>query len=200
MTLTNIGLVVSFLLYEAIFITWQLKLTKDATKEGDEGGKMKKLLRIVSVAAVCLSLLFAAVSANTFTEFRPDSISTVFFTKNKEYKWENGENDVRSYSFVCDESGALNFSVTMWDGETFEVLGGATSASESFRNEFDIGKVNLLKYCAHLAEEFSSDRQNNNIECFISDSTIKNAKDNYENDEAKALVWEQIEKIISTAK
>ena len=199
MSLTVVGIVVAFLLYEAIFITWQLKLTKESTKDGDVGGGMGRLLKIVAPSAIALSLLFAVVSANTFTAFRTDSISKVFFVTTKEYNWNETDNDVRSYSFVCDEEGALSFSVTMYDGETVDILGGVTSASESFRNEFDISNVNLLKYCAHLSKSFKDIDSDIGVQCNISDSTVRNAKEIYQNDESKALIWEQIEIILTTA-
>ena len=196
LTLTGVGLVVAFLLYEAIFITWQLKLTRESSKEGDEGGKTGKLLRIVAASAISLSLLFAIVSANTFVELRPDSISNVFFFTTKEYKWENTDCDVRAYSFVCDEDGGLSFSVSMWDGKTFEILGSATSASDAFKNEFDTSNVDLLKYCANLSESFDNCDRDIDIQCNVSDTTINNARAVYENDESKALIWAQIERII----
>ena len=62
MTLT--GLTVAFVLYEVIFIVWQVKLSQIASKNGD-GAKMDKIFKLVAVGCITASLLFAIFSANT---------------------------------------------------------------------------------------------------------------------------------------
>ncbi len=198
MTLSITGIVVAFILYEAIFITWQIKLTKEASKEGDVGGGMKKLLRIVYIACISLSLLFAVISSNTFTELREDSISKVCFVTTKQYRWDEERNDVLRYSFSCDESGNLTFNVTMKDGEVVEVLGGVTSISDSFREKYSADKVSLLKYAADLSEQLDNNEFNYIIDKKINSTTIENARKNYKGVEEKALIWEQIERIIGS--
>lgn len=198
MTLSITGIVVAFVLYEAIFITWQIKLTKESSKDGDTDGGMKKLLRIVSIACISLSLLFAVISSNTFTELREDSISKVCFVTTKQYRWDEERNDVLRYSFSCDESGNITFNVTMKDGEVVELLGGVTSISDSFKEKYDADKVSLLKYAADLSEQLDSNEFNYIIDKKITSTTIENARNNYEGVEEKALIWEQIERIIGS--
>ena len=100
MTLYITGIIAAFVLYEAIFITWLIKLSREETREGDKDGSMKRLLRIVAAVCISLSVLVAVVSANTFTELREDSINKVCFVTTKSYTWNESRNDVRSYSFV----------------------------------------------------------------------------------------------------
>ena len=197
MTMYLTGIVVAFVLYEAIFITWLIKISREDTREGDMNGSMKKLLRIVAAVCVSLSVLLAVVSANTFTELREDSINKVCFVTTKSYIWNESRNDVRSYSFVCDENGGITFSVTMKDGETVELLGGVNSISDGFREKYDADKVGLFKYAADLVEQFESSGYI--IEARITESSIENAKKTYAENEDTALLWEEIERIISTA-
>lgn len=147
------GLTVAFVLYEAIFIFGQIKLSQE-NSSGDKNN-LKKIYVIVFAGCVALSLAFAVFSANTFTELRSDSISKVCFTTTKEYRWDD-RNDVYGYTFACDETGGLAFSIKMKDGETIEVLGGVNSLSNGFKHEFKTDKVNLLSYAAHLSQEFDN--------------------------------------------
>ena len=197
MTMYLTSIVVAFVLYEAIFITWLIKISREDTREGDMNGSMKKLLRIVAAVCIALSLLLAVVSANTFTELREDSINKVCFVTTKSYTWNESRNDVRSYSFVCDENGGITFSVTMKDGETVELLGGVNSISDGFREKYNADKVGLFKYAADLVEQFKSSGYL--IEARITEASIENAKKAYGENEDTALLWEQIERIIASA-
>ena len=47
MTNAFTGMTIAFVLYEAIFITWQVKLSRDAAGVPDEKGTMKRILRWV---------------------------------------------------------------------------------------------------------------------------------------------------------
>ena len=198
MTLTTTGIIVAFVLYEAIFITWQIKLTKESSKTEDSSN-MSRVLRIVAIACISISVIFSVVSANTFTELRQDSISKICFVKTKEYRWDGESNDVIRYTFICDDAGGLSFNVTTRDGEVVEILSGVTSLSDKFKEDYNTDNVHLLKYCADLSESFSKGSDEFVIDRNISNTTIENAKKNYQNDESKALIWSQIERIISTA-
>ena len=197
MTMYVTGIIGAFVLYEAIFITWLIKLSREETREGDTDGSMKRLLRIVAAICVSLSVLVAVVSANTFTELREDSISKVCFVTTKEYTWDESRNDVLRYSFVCDENGGIIFSITMKDGEVVEILGGVNSISDGFREKYDADKVGLFKYAADLAEQFKSSGYL--IEARITEASIENVKKTYGDNEDTTLLWEQIERIINTA-
>lgn len=134
---------------------WQVKLSKESSRSGDEGGKTARLFRIVLVAAICLSLLFALISANTYTKLGENSISKVCFVTQKEYKW-NERNDVLRYTFACDASGGLTYSITMKDGNVIDIFGTQTSLSDSFKEKYETDRVNLLKYAADLSEQFDN--------------------------------------------
>ena len=196
MTMYVTGIIGAFVLYEAIFITWLIKLSREETREGDTDGSMKRLLRIVFAVCIALSLLLAVFSANTFTELREDSINKVCFVTTKEYKWNDSRNDVLRYSFACDETGGITFSVTMKDGEVIDVLGGVNSISDDFREKYDADKVGLFKYAADLSEQFKSSGYL--IEARITEASIENAKKAYGENEDTALLWEQIERIIGS--
>ena len=197
MTMFVTGVILAFVLYEAIFITWLIKISREDTREGDRDGSMKRLLRIVFAVCISLSLLVAVVCANTFTELREDSISKVCFVTTKEYTWSESRNDVLRYSFTCDESGGVTFSVTMKDGEVVDILGGVNSMSEEFRDKFEANTYGLFKYAADLAEQFESSGYI--IEGRITEASIENAKKCYADDESKAPLWEQIDRIIIVA-
>ena len=197
LTLTVTNLIVAFVLYEAIFIVWQVRSSQKAAGKNNlsEGEKktMDKIVLIVLIVCILLSLLFSVINANTFICLREDSISTVCFATTKEYRWDE-RNDVQRYTFTCDEVGAMTFKVTMKDGKSFDLLGGVTSLSDSFREKYNADKVDLLCYVANLCENF--DNGNYIIERVVSPSTVENAKKFYEGDESKALIWEQIQRII----
>ena len=185
------GITVAFALYEVIFIVWQVKLSQIASQNGD-GGKIVKIFKIVTVACISASLLFAIFSANTYTELREDSISKVCFVTTREYEWAD-KSDVMRYSFTCDEEGGLTFKITMKDGEVIDLFGSVTSLSDSFKEKFNTDKVNLLAYAAHLSEQF--DNSGFIIEKNVSEASVKNAESYYK--EKYPEIWEQIEIIIA---
>ena len=183
------GIIVAFILFEAVFIVWQLKSAKVASKEGDEGGKMAKLLRIVLVFCICLSILFSVFCANTYTDCRENSITKVCFTPTKEYRWDI-RCDVLRYNFSCDESGGLTFNIIMKDGEVIELFGAPQSISDAFRAKFRTSDVDLLAYAAHLAQSFADSD-------FLIDGKVtgvEHMEKAYK--ESHPLVWAEIQKII----
>ena len=153
-SLYTIGISVAFVLYEAVFIFGQIKLSQESSLNGDSG-KTKKWFKFAVIAVIALSLVFAVFSANTFTELREDSISKVCFTTQKEYRWDE-RNDVLRYSFSCEEDGSLTFNIKMKDGEQIELFGGVSSLSDAFKIQYNTATVSLLSYAAHLSEEFDS--------------------------------------------
>lgn len=197
LTLTVTNIIVAFVLYEAIFIVWQVRASQKAADKGSlsigEKKQMDKIVLIVFIVCIVLSLLFSVVNANTFTELREDSISKVSFVTTKEYRWDE-RCDVLRYTFACDEGGGLTFKVTMKDGEAFDMLGGVTSLSDSFREKYNTDKVDLLTYVADLSEQF--DNSEYIIEKNVTSASVENAKRYYEGKEESALIWEQIQRII----
>lgn len=191
LTLTVVGYAVAFVLYEVVFVLRQVQLSQKAAGRDDEGGKLARLFRIAAVGAVCLSLLFSIVVANTFVALREDSISKVCFVETKSYRWDD-RCDVLRYNFACDESGALTCSVIMKDGEQIDVLGGVTTVSDAFAEQFDTSKVSLLSYAAYLSEQF--DESEFIIEKKI--SGIEHMEAFYKQDHPE--IWEQLERIIAS--
>ena len=192
MTFWLIGVGIAFVLGELVFVLGQIKLAMTASGKG-EGEKMSKIFRISLISAVALSFLLAIFSANNFTELKNDSISEVIFFTTNEYRWDKDDNDISSYSLVCDENGSLSFTVTVKGGKEISLLDSVNSLSEAFKKEH----VNCLGYAAHLTEAFK-DNGLNTIEAKISDSTIKNAEKLYRDseNEASKITWEMIERIL----
>jgi hypothetical protein len=147
--LTVPGLTVAFILYEAIFIVHQIKLHKNAAGN-DNGGKFNKIFRLVFAGFVCLSLLFAIFSANTFTKCDESSISKVCFVTTEEYRWDT-RNDIRRYALSCDSNGKLSFKIYTLNGE-IELFDAVNSFGDSFVERFG----SLDGYAAYLSEQFDN--------------------------------------------
>ena len=179
--LSVVGLTVAFVLYEAIFI---VRLIKFGNAQDDS--KAKKISRIVTAACISLSFLFAIFSANTFTQLDDDSISKICFVKTKEYEWSE-RCDVLRYSLSCDADGALNFTVTMKDGEKIELFGAVNSCSQAFTDKYG----DLYGYAAHLSEQFDS------CEFIIEKSVtgVENMEKHYK--DTNSEIWSSLEKIIN---
>ncbi len=155
LTFSITAVAISFFFFEAVFIAWQIKLSVTAAGDTESAQKMSMIVKIILIACVCLSLLLAVFSANTYIECGEESISKVCFVKTKEYRWSD-RNDVLRYTFSCDESGGLTFNITMKDGEVISLLGSANTLSNAFREKYDTGNANLLSYAAMLADSFDS--------------------------------------------
>jgi len=191
MTNTFTGMTVAFILYEAIFIVWQVKLSKAAAGVPDEKGTMAKIFRWVFIGCVSLSLILSFVFANTYTELREDSIAKVTFVTTKEYNWEE-DNVVSRYTFACDAEGGLTFKVSMKDGETIDILGVVSSLTPEFKEKYNTDKVNLMAYAAHLSEEFDTSE-------FIIEKRVNGIEymeKHYK--ESSPELWEQIYRIIKS--
>ena len=154
-SLSIIAIIVAFVLYEVAFILWQLRAAKRASGQTDGMKDLTKLTKIVTVAAILLSLLFSAVSANVFTKCSDKSISKVVLFSSKEYRWDD-RCDVLCYNFSCDTDGNATFTVMMTDGEVIDLFGATSSVSDSFKERFKADEVSLWGYAAYLAEEFAS--------------------------------------------
>ena len=192
MTKWLVGVGISFILYEAIFILWQFDILKKSKAQQENGKKSKNAFRLIAASCICVSLLLGIIFANTYVDCREDSISKVCFVTVKEYKWDE-DNDIRRYSFSCDESGGLSFKITMKDGEVVELFGNVSSASSSFSDKYSINKVNLLSYAACLAEEFDSSG-------FIIEKTVSGIEymEKFYHTPDCAEIWACIERITET--
>lgn len=148
LSLSFIAIVVSFVLYEVIFICFELARAK---KNESDGASAKRMLKIVAPVCICLSLLMSVVSANTYTKLTDNSLSKVCFAEYKTYSWSD-RNDVMRYTLACSSDGNLTYTLTMKDGEKFEIFGSVNSCSDSFIEEYE----NLYGYAAHLSERFQN--------------------------------------------
>jgi len=182
--LTMTGLTVAFVLYEAIFI---VRLIRFGNEKDD--AKAKRIARIVTVACICLSFVFAIFSANTFTELRGDHISKVCFTEIKRYEWTS-RCDVQRYALSCDDNGVLAFTVTMKDGEKIELWSQVNSCTLAFNEDFD----GVYGYGAYLAEQFHKSE-------FIIESSVTGI-DNMERiyKDSNPEIWAILERIINLEK
>lgn len=181
LTLSFTAIAVSFVLYEIVFICFELARAK---KDDKDGAGTKKMFRIVLPVCIFASLLFSVVSANTYTELNDDSIKKVCFVAYKKYSWEDGS-DVMRYTLACSAEGQLTYTVTMKDGEKIEILNSVNSCSDEFKEKYE----NLYGYAAHLTESFES--SDYIIEGkIIGEEYMSNI---YKND---PKIWTHIEKII----
>ena len=191
LTLTLVGYGVAFVLYEVVFVIWQFKLSAEASGRGDTAGKLKQVLRISFAVAICLSLLFSVVVGSTFVSCREDSISKVCFVETREYRWDT-RGDVLRYTFACDEGGGLTFTVTMKDGEKVEILGGVSSLTEAFKEEYRTSEFGMRAYAAHLSEQFDGSE-------YIIEKKLVGVElmEKYYSKDYPTI-WEQITRIIGT--
>lgn len=174
------GLTVAFVLYEAIFIVRLIKFGNDK-----DDAKAKRVSRIVTAACICLSLLFAIFSANTFTKMDEDSITKVCFVETKTYQWTT-RSDVQKYSLSCSADGVVSFVITMKDGEVIDLLGQVNSCTPEFTEKYG----DLYGYAAHLAQSFDGGQ-------FIiekSVSGIENMEKFYK--DTNSPLWESLKAII----
>lgn len=203
MTNSLTSVVIAFVLYEAIFIVWQIKLSRTASGITDEKGTMKRVLIWVFIGCIVLSLAVAVFFSNTYTELREDSISKVFITTTKEYRWDE-RNDVLRYTCSCDNDGVFSYKVIMKDGESFELLNVKSSAAGipqpsfaayptgSFKEKYSANEIHLFAYIAHLSSQFDS--SDYYIEKKI--TGIENMEKYYK--EPYPEIWAEISKIIAS--
>lgn len=175
----------AFVLFEIIFLLFELKKVKENETEGK---KIKKLFRIIAPVCIGIAILMSIISANTYTKLTDTSISKVCFTEYKSYTW-NDRNDVMRFTLACDENGNLTYTVTMKDGERIEIFGGVNSQSDSFAEKYG----NPYAYAAHITQQFRESE-------YIIDERITgqaNMEKFYK--EAYPEIWTHLESIISNA-
>lgn len=149
------GVIIAFVLFEGVFLYWQISAGMKASGKADPE-KMKKILGIVIAACLVLTVGVALFCANTYTELREDSIAKVCFVTTKEYRWDDERNDVRSYTFECDEKGNLSFTINMKDGESIAVLNTLHTISDGFKEKYETDELYLYSYVRHLSNQFDA--------------------------------------------
>ena len=184
MTISVTAIIVAFVLFEGVFILWEIARTK---KKSSDSGYYKKLVRIAAPVCIALALLFSVVSANTYTKLSDDSISKVFFGEYKTYSWTE-RNDVGRYHLACDEDGKLTYTVTMKDGEKIEILGSVTSCSDEFIKKYS----DMYGYVSYLTEEFQKSEYI--IEGKV--TGVEHMEKHYK--DSNPEIWKHLEKIINS--
>ena len=181
LSVTGIG--VAFFLYEVIFILNQYKISRPQSHKTDDA-KLNKILRIVAVTCISASLLFAIVSANTYTVLRNDSFGKVCFVETETYSFDK----VSRFTLSCTAEGDLEYTVQLKNGEEIEIFGVVNTCSAEF---FDEHK-DLYGYAAYLTQKF---RESNYI---IEENIVgveymeSNYKTNYPD------IWKNLEIIIGS--
>ena len=186
LNLSTIGITVAFVLYEIIFLAWFLKKCRQAQGNDAQTNRFKKLFVTVLIVCIAASLIFAVVSANTLTECRDDSISSVCFVTTKEYRWDT-RCDILRYSLSCSPEGALSFKITMKDGKSFDIINSVNSCTAEFIEMYE----NLYGYAAYL------DGQLTNSE-YIIDFSVSGVEymEKYYRD-AYPEIWKYLDTIIA---
>ncbi len=173
------GVGAAFVLFEVIFVFWQIKGAKRNTPEGK---KLGKIFKIVTAVCIALVLLIPILSANIYTRLDSQSISKVFFA---EYKAYSIKNDVERCTLTCSEDGKLAYIVTMKDGEKIELLDNVNSCGNGFIEKYD----NLYGYAAYVNECFTDS----------GNAVTVRGKEHIERiyKESNSEIWQYLEKIIS---
>ncbi len=179
-------IVISFVLFEVIFIAYELAKIKG---NDADGAAMKKLFRIVTPICIGLSLLLAVFHANTYTKLTEDSVSKVCFTEYKSYSWSE-RNDVMRYTLACDADGNLTYTLTMKDSEKIELFSSVNSCSDEFIEKHE----NLYGYAAYLTEEF------NKGEYIIEGKVIGEEHMEKHYKDLQPKIWKHLETIIKITK
>ncbi len=150
-----------FVLFDVIFFTTQAKriIGEDIEKLGVKKDKLLLIARIIAIICVLALLCCIVLNIGWRNEFHDDSIKKVFFVTQKEYKPEN----VLKYSLVINEYGNAEFTVTMKDGESFELFNNINTCSDAFADKYGTGqdikekKTNFMYgYAAHLSELYDN--------------------------------------------
>lgn len=171
---------IAFVIFEVIFVAWQIKLSK---KGGDGERKFNRIFKIVTLSCISALLLLSVVSANTYTKLDDSTISKVCFI---DYKSYDIDKEISRCTLSCSADGGLSYTVTMKDGEKIELFNAVNSYGEGFSNEYE----NLFGYASYLSEKLAS--------CGLSTRIVgeKYMEQYYKEDHAE--VWKYLEAMIRT--
>ena len=147
-----------FVLFEVLFFKWQFRLSLEEksskpslmTSQAEapiSPEKFKKISRVLTVIVLCLCLLFPFIYANTYTQFDGETITKKALIGKTEYTTEN----VNGYSLICNDEG-LKFTISMRDGESFEIFNADTLISPKFNEKYE----SMFGYAAYLSDIYDS--------------------------------------------
>lgn len=147
---------VYFVLFEVLFFKWQFKLSakekkRDTLIESDsdknESARIGKISRAVTLCVICLSIAFPFAYSSIYVKFDGEKIEKHTFFISKEYTTDN----VNGYSLLCDSSG-MRFTISMKDGESFEIFNSDCVASNGFNEKYE----SVFGYAAFLSNTYDS--------------------------------------------
>ncbi|MGM9643793.1 MAG: hypothetical protein ACI3X1_01770 [Eubacteriales bacterium] len=138
---------IAFVIFEVIFVAWQIKLSK---KGGDGEKKFKRIFKIVTLSCISALLLLSVVGANTYTKLDDSTISKVCFI---DYKSYDIDEDISRCTLSCSADGALSYTVTMKDGEKIEFFNSVNAFAGGFKEKYE----NLFGYASYISEKLSND-------------------------------------------
>ncbi len=98
-------------------------------------GISQRTVRIATIALLAAIVPVALFSVGTYRTVSDEGISTkICFIPTGSYTWEQ----VSSYEFSCDRSSkGLAITFTMRDGKSIEILQGAMSSPDTFKEKYD---------------------------------------------------------------
>ena len=91
--------------------------------------------------------MFPFIYANTYTQFDGETITKKALIGKTEYTTEN----VNGYSLICNDEG-LKFTISMRDGESFEIFNADTLISPKFNEKYE----SMFGYAAYLSDIYDS--------------------------------------------
>ncbi len=169
---------IAFVLFEIIFVIWQIWL---GSRGSEKEAKLKRIFFITAAVCLSLTLLLPILNACTYTKLSEDKISKVLFAEYKVYELDT---DLSRCTLACDETGKLTFTLTMTDGEKTELFGSVNSCGTGFIKEYE----NLYGYAAHLCEILSEKGGSVRV---IGDEYMTTYEENYTD------IWKYLEKMIT---
>lgn len=138
---------IAFVIFEVIFVAWQIKLSK---KGGEGERKFNRIFKIVTISCISALLLLSVVSANTYTKLDDSTISKVCFI---DYKSYDIDEDISRCTLSCSADGALSYTVTMKDGEKIEFFNSVNAFAGGFQEKYE----NLFGYASYISEKLAED-------------------------------------------
>lgn len=133
-------ILVAFVLLEGILVLQYLPSREDYDRQAAPAPDAKKgglfgtrrLMNLVSVVLLLLVVVCGAVSINIYRMISEDGITTRVLFSTHDYSWE----DVTAYRVDCDGEKGLSLTLTMSDGERFEILQNTISDNAAFAAKY----------------------------------------------------------------
>lgn len=134
-------IVAAFILLECILVLQYLPSQEDYDKKASPGASVvrrnrlfgtRRLMNLVSLVLLLLVFVCGIVSVNIYRMVSVDGISTRFLFSTHSYSWD----DVTACRVDCDSDKGLSLTLTMSDGEQFEILQNTISDNAAFASQY----------------------------------------------------------------